>query len=165
MRSRFALMAALAAIFAPTTSLAADPDLHLLQPLSFGAAVHSGAGTIAVDTAGSAAYTGGVEAFRQGASPSPARVSLTGDPGSALTITIAGGSTLGGWAIDQLVIAVDGSQVPVPERSADGGVPLTLSSTPGTPAEIRIGGRLTLPGGQLTHGTVSGSLLLEATYE
>lgn len=160
--------AVMASLLWPSPAFAAEPDVTLGQPLSFGSVVHSGAGTVTVATDGTAAYTGGVLAFRQGAAPREARVAVTGDPGQALTITIAGGGStaaLGSWSIDQLVIAVDSIQFPVPERSTAGGVPLTLSAIPSTPAEVRIGGRLTLPAGLLEPGTTSGSILIEATYE
>lgn len=167
---RFATIAAaaVAGLLWPSPAFAAEPNVALGQPLSFGSVVHSGAGTVAVGTDGTAAYTGGVEAFRQGAAPREARVAITGEPGQALTITLAGGGStaaLGSWSIDQLVLAVDSVQSPVPERSAAGGVPISLSSIPGTPAEVRIGGRLTLPAGLLEPGATSGSILIEATYE
>ncbi len=146
----FATIAAVAtaSLLWPSPAFAAEPDVALGQPLSFGSVVHSGAGTVTVGTDGTAIYAGGVEPFRQGSAPREARVVIAGDPGQALTITLAGGGStaaLGSWSIDLIVIAVDSVQSPVPERSTAGGVPITLSNIPGTPAEVRIGGRLTLP--------------------
>ncbi|WP_165771981.1 DUF4402 domain-containing protein [Niveispirillum lacus] len=149
-------------------SLAADPDVVLDQGLSFGSVVHSGAGTVTVDTDGRAAYSGGVEPFRQGPMPREGRAVVGGDPGQAVTISVAGGggtAALGAWTIDGLVVAVDGVQAPVAERSATGGVTVSLSPIPGAVAEVRIGGRLAIPSSQVDPGTMVGTVIVEATYE
>lgn len=166
-RTRLPVLFASALLWAQT-SLAADPDITLGQGLSFGSIVHSGAGTVAVDTDGRAAYSGGVEPFRQGPMPREGRAAVGGDPGQAVTISVAGGSgtaAVGDWTIDGLVVAVDGVQAPVAERSATGGVTVLLSSIPGAVAEVRIGGRLVLSGGQVNPGTMVGNVIVEATYE
>lgn len=165
--NRFPVLLASALLWA-APSLAADPDIVLGQGLSFGSVVHSGAGTITVDTDGRAAYSGGVEPFRQGPMPRAGRAAVGGDPGQAVTISVAGGggtAALGAWTIDGLVVALDGVQAPVAERSAAGGVTVSLSPVPGAVAEVRIGGRLVLPGGQVDPGTMVGAIIVEATYE
>jgi hypothetical protein len=143
----WAAIQAAALLVTPTTLLAAATAVTSTQSLNFGKfAGGSGySGTVTIDTTGARSSSGSV--IRLGTVFSPARFTITGNPGKAYTLTLPAAFTITSGTNQMNVTAVTAS------------IPLSGAIPTGGELPFVVGGTLTVNSTQ-KNGIYSGALMI-----
>lgn len=122
------------------------------QNLDFGVVAQSGAGTVTVDTAGSASYALG--AIDAGGTPEEGVIQTFGNINDSVAFTIPAAATLTNGLGDTMI---------VDQFNLNGGGLADTVTLTATNMSIPVGGRLNVGAGQAT-GTYTGTVTVTATF-